>query len=57
MMDHPIITDVATGALLVILFGTATNAALLASGAAGVMTSAVMILVRMFSPNNGKVTL
>lgn len=57
MMDHPVTTDIATGALLVVLFGTATNAALLASGAAGVMTSAVMILVRMFSKNNGKVAI
>jgi hypothetical protein len=55
MMEYPVMTDIATGALLVVLFGTATSAALLASGAAGVMTSAVMILVRKFSKNNGKV--
>ena len=53
MMENPITTDVCITLLFTVLFGTATSISLLGGFAAGVLTSAILLVIRKFSPNGG----
>lgn len=53
MMENPIVTDVVITIVFTILFGTGTSISLLGGFAAGVITSAILLVIRKFSPNNG----
>lgn len=57
MMEYPLTTDICITLLFTILFGTATSISLLGGFAAGVLTSAILLVIRKFSPNGGMVEL
>lgn len=54
-MDHPVIVDVVMTFAFAYIFGASTAVALLAAGVAGIVNSALLILVKKFAPNEGKV--